>query len=94
VYELQLTYFHKHLKTLLVNNGTDFTTALYCHCLGSRDVIGHVTILQLQYMVSYRWSIVTKVGFADVKSSCHTNISKTIHNISTSKLNITTAKCR
>jgi len=28
-----------HLKTLLVNEGTNFTTFL-----GSRDVIGHVTI--------------------------------------------------
>jgi len=28
---------------MLVNEGTNFTTALYCHHFGSRDVIGHVT---------------------------------------------------
>jgi len=40
---LQLTFFLQHLKPLLVIKGTNFTTVLYCHQFGSRDVIGHVT---------------------------------------------------
>jgi len=38
-----LTFFLQHLKPLLVIKGTNFTTVLYCHQFGSRDVIGHVT---------------------------------------------------
>jgi len=36
-----LTLFLYHLGQLLVNEGTNFTTALYCHRFWSNDVIGH-----------------------------------------------------
>jgi len=49
----------QHLEPLLVNKGTGFTAALYCHRFGSRDVIGHVTIRSTVCGFLYRWSIVT-----------------------------------
>jgi len=33
-----------HCVALLVKNGRNSITTLYCYHLGSRDVIGHVTI--------------------------------------------------
>jgi len=44
---------------LLVNNGTNFTTALYRHRFGSRNVIGHLTMRSAVAGFLYRWSFIS-----------------------------------
>jgi len=54
-----LVYFAFNVLSLTLRSvvgqrkGTNFTTALYCHCIGKRNVMGHLTIRLTIYGISF-----------------------------------------